>query len=735
MQIEIAYRFSRICASYVLHLGRLPDWEGLISFAARKIDTAEIDLEIAASAESAEVDGAVSNVKALLEPYPDRFKVLIFGAYGNGNLGDREMAKAVSAILEEDGRIVCFAYSELATADYPFPEDRKLSSKHKPLNIRVLGLFDALVIGGGGLLSYPHMPLWDPIWKYLIPIPYAIFSCGASSPLDGRLIPLVSGAEIASARDEAGYQELSKYNPNALLCHDPLLAFGPIVEDRESGISVGKVRRLYVLRAPWSPWHAQLKDQIHDQDMVVVFEAHLDFPILYNFPNSIVCSSIAEFHQLAVNFDVVISERYHGLILALLARRPVFGVTRNDHKSKISALLSVLGLADFCFDDTGVPIDPHPYPLDAVNLALSDIRLAARTKYASFIGRLLDCFPASKSPIEPDDSVLDIGASKTAKDASIAPFVHIAAANRLAVDRIFQLSSDNEKLQRELLSRIEEVTGLIRTQERYRIETERMTNEVRSLEDKLASTRRENAIMQASLADRQAQAAKLEALIASFESHRSVLEANLKSAELEKERIRDALNASVSRAEDASKTIEFLQSQCAEIRREKDDAIAAGAEVAAALTALKIEAAVLETAKQDAERAAADMEARAAQTVRDLHDYLEGRFNEFTSRMTEIDLSNREIAQLTDALASSGAREAKAQQMAFVASEQAGDLIRHWEAQQSLNSEFVVQFFQLKAMLQRIARPGAVRVGDKEEIDRPSLIGLLAKSIRKDGRA
>ncbi len=700
----------------------------MISFAGTSLNLEQIDAEIASSSEADEVDHAVTTVRAMLEAYSGHCKILLFGAYGNGNLGDREMAKAVADVLERNSRTVCFSYSALATADYPFAEGRKLTSTHKPLNIRILRLFDALVVGGGGLLSYEHMPIWEPIWKYTIPIPYALLSCGTEAPIDNRLVPLVSGAAVASARDERGQRELQKHNAGALLCHDPMLAFGAITTIGQRRVARKTPRRLYILRAPLTKWHSKVKENLRADDLVVVFEAHVDFPILYSFANSIVCSSISEFRRLVSDFDVVISERYHGLILSLLAHVPAIGITRGAHQSKIGALFSTLGIADYCFDENDAPTDVKPYPFARVSRALAAVRARAHDSYSIFINQLLDYSRYRKSFMDSGDPSLN---------GSLI-FKHLEAAYRKSVRNTAQLSTENTELRTQLSLKDVEVLAELRKLDGYRDEATRLQQENLALKDTvedmfrkmqgaatyssevkvqlavseksreelagiIASATEENALLQATVAEHHVQYATLTAALTETQAAREALECTLNASKVEQERLRTTLVALQSDLQDAAANVLSRETQCAELLEQKREALADSAQLSGEVNRLNMELASLQAAKLQSEQSASAMEMKLTQAMDKFKEHVDVGFSEMTRRLTEFDQSNQEIGLLTNALLLAGEREAKLQQSTSLASEQVKNLIAHLAAQQNRNAEFAVKFFEIQTMLRRLA--------------------------------
>lgn len=395
-------RLAVLTRLYVECLGRLPDVDGIRSHLAADLSPEAMIASMTQAKEYERVSAAMTAMRARLEQCNGRRPILLFGAFGNGNLGDRMMAQTVAAKLEQRDDVLCFAYSELASADYPFPVGRRLSAADMPLNLRVMSLFDAMVIGGGGLLSYTHEPLWDNVWPQTLSTPYGILSCGIGSPMDERLINLVRSARTVSARDEAGLAELAHWREDALLCPDPLLAFHPMTSDNPTQ----RKGRLFVLRAPLADWHLQLKNQLRPDDAVAIFEAHVDHGIISTFDDVATINDSCQFIKLAKNFELVVTERFHGAIFALLARVPVHGILRSTHSDKMEALFACLGLEDHLSTNESIKQDFVTYDPAPALTRINEIRENADSVYDVFISDLLTSNSVKK------DNVWDVEFNK-----------------------------------------------------------------------------------------------------------------------------------------------------------------------------------------------------------------------------------------------------------------------------------------------------------------------------------
>jgi hypothetical protein len=314
------------------------------------------------------------------ERHPGRRAVLLFGAYGNGNLGDRALAGALASGLARFEHLAIYAYSELAIAPYELPDGATaLTSADLPLNPRVLGLFGALMIGPGGLLAHPHVPLWSPTWPLKVPIPYGLVAVGVATPLPAPTVNLVSHAYYASARDARSRASLETVHAGAVLCPDPLLAelpTGPRAKRRT-------IERLFVLRGPVRPEHLALAQTLSPRDEVVGLEIGQDWPLSFLFPRMRFEQDIGRLATLTARSRMVVSERYHGAVTAITQGVPVMGVIRDDHNSdKLIALFAQLGRPDDVRRDFAVA-QPPDCSADAAFLA------AARADYARELAHMV----------------------------------------------------------------------------------------------------------------------------------------------------------------------------------------------------------------------------------------------------------------------------------------------------------------------------------------------------------
>lgn len=285
-------------------------------------------------------------------------RILIFGAYGNGNLGDmyqalavREHVKAAWGVHDED----VFACSLLALSSYPFPESQKLPPQ-AIYDYDLLNGFDCLVIGGGGLLAHPHEPLFSEVWVNNVEAPIIIFAVGATSDQIARHQPLLQRAVYVSARDDAAMSALRPVREDVVYAPDPILATSNIAGLTTFDKPAAGVERhpcvLWILKYPANEDDRELlrliqsiiKTDATQKHVIAGIEPLLDSVLNEYFDDrDIVLTN--NLLDLSCHFEeakLVFSMRYHGAIFGLLFGRNVFGASQ----SKIFEMFKQLGRGD-----------------------------------------------------------------------------------------------------------------------------------------------------------------------------------------------------------------------------------------------------------------------------------------------------------------------------------------------------------------------------------------------------
>src|SRR5690606_31535214 len=91
------------------------------------------------------------------------------------------------------------------------------------LHTRWVNRFDALVIGGGGLLSGRHRPLDSVKWLHRVKIPIYLIGVGASPDTLDTCAALVSRASKISVRDKRSMDAVKEVKPDAEFVADAIL--------------------------------------------------------------------------------------------------------------------------------------------------------------------------------------------------------------------------------------------------------------------------------------------------------------------------------------------------------------------------------------------------------------------------------------------------------------------------------------------------------------------------------
>ena len=210
-----------IHALYRVALQRDPDSNALTRLLARD-DIENFFPEILCSSEFRKLARSSAYAVTRALSWPDRPRVLLFGAYGNGNLGDAIQASSLAhaiRILRPD--IEVWACSFLP-APYPFAHE--LTLQHDGiLNPAIVNSFNLLLIGGGGLLSHPHDPLTDPEWQKMLEVPVALIGVGAAEPVASKAEILIRKAVYISGRDDHSIATLRNFDREPAFVPDPVL--------------------------------------------------------------------------------------------------------------------------------------------------------------------------------------------------------------------------------------------------------------------------------------------------------------------------------------------------------------------------------------------------------------------------------------------------------------------------------------------------------------------------------
>lgn len=286
--------------------------------------------------------------------------VLLFGAYGNGNIGDTEQANALAYLLEGSGADAecLFATSWLDVADYPFP-GRKLGTR-EIVNYDVLKETKLLIMGGGGLLGATHFPLDRTEWREALAaagLPYVLWGVGASPEHLSEPVwidayrALVQGAHLVGGRDEEADRAFGLFRDDVVPAIDPILHRAI---ERVNGSSVrsnplGKI--CFILKAPTSATENTVVEHVlrvygADEGRHDFVFVEPGFPpeaqLMGRVPNARAFQDYDALTRHLSQARVVVSMRMHGVISAIEARTPTIGLC---HK-KIRDMMGIVRLDD-----------------------------------------------------------------------------------------------------------------------------------------------------------------------------------------------------------------------------------------------------------------------------------------------------------------------------------------------------------------------------------------------------
>ncbi len=321
-------------------------------------------------------------------------RVLLFGAYGNGNLGDAAQADAVAGLLGQllPGPLALAATSWERRAPYPFvggavfPPDALLRGELLP---RGEGRGALVVIGGGGLLGAPHFPLHAEAWVDWLArqgVPWALLGVGGSA--ESLAAPgwraayrkLLAGAAWVGLRDADTLAAARAINPAATWFPDPILARA-LLRDAAGTPPAGErtTDAIVIPRTPNGPADVAANRAALDfaatlrrdgrRVLVVGMEEALDRASVGASVGAGVNAGVGgedvtfvdRWERLAAlcgDSRMVVSSRLHGVIAGLAAGCVVHGLLQ----PKIGDLLGSLGAGEW-FAPGGWPlVDPDQSP-------------------------------------------------------------------------------------------------------------------------------------------------------------------------------------------------------------------------------------------------------------------------------------------------------------------------------------------------------------------------------------
>ena len=150
-------------------------------------------------------------------------RVLLLGAYANGNIGDMYQADSISGeLIAIDPTLHIYSTSPSKRAGrYPSQKHTELpqSAVRDPA---VLNSFDLILVGGGGLLAARHAPLPEIEWVNSVTTTLCGLSlgCAGSAPLEARAF--IEKCKLFSVRDEFSAEVVAPIRTNIEIVPDPI---------------------------------------------------------------------------------------------------------------------------------------------------------------------------------------------------------------------------------------------------------------------------------------------------------------------------------------------------------------------------------------------------------------------------------------------------------------------------------------------------------------------------------
>ncbi len=302
-------------------------------------------------------------------------RVLLFGAYGNGNLGDAAQAEALAWLLRRvlPGDVRFAACSWERRAPYAFADGAVLPA-NALLRADLLphgpdaGL---VVIGGGGLLGAPHFPLHAEAWAEWFAaqgVKWVLLGLGGSA--EALAVPawraayrrLIEGAALVGLRDAETLAFAQAVNESATWFPDPVLARALLQDDFSTLTKSGPSRSIDTVIIPRHPngpldeaanraalaWGDAMVRLGH-RVVVAAMEPVLDGPALAG-EEVVFVNDWPALMRLCRQTRLVASMRLHGAIAGLAAGCIVHGLLQ----PKIGDLMDTLGIRAW--------FSPHGWP-------------------------------------------------------------------------------------------------------------------------------------------------------------------------------------------------------------------------------------------------------------------------------------------------------------------------------------------------------------------------------------
>ncbi len=350
-RLEIVLNDEEVRRAYRNYLWREPDAAGKQAWLGKTVTREALEAAFTGSAEHREhIAPILKRIRADKSP-----KILLFGAYGNGNLGDDIQANALAELVMAAVPEAKLYATSCFKGAYPFESGQKLRRGAIYSHV-LLSEFDMLVIGGGGLLAHPHEPLADALWAKDLAVRTIFFGVGADECFVDETAKALRKAAFVGCRDAYSLALVSKYTAQVAITLDPVLLSKQVGPPTEREIAAKKYSCCWIVRNPIENSINYIQDHMSLNDIIIGIEPSLDRTLKSVFPEINLLESLDDIWEIVGASNVVVSMRYHGLILAIKAGVPAFAL----EVGKAERLLSMLGIAnDIDPDMAGVDVSTN----------------------------------------------------------------------------------------------------------------------------------------------------------------------------------------------------------------------------------------------------------------------------------------------------------------------------------------------------------------------------------------
>lgn len=262
-----------------------------------------------------------------------------------------------------------------------------------------LNSFDAILVGGGGLLAAPHQPLHDTAWVESIETRLCAVSLGCAEKAAAEAEAFILRCDRFSVRDEFSAEQVAGIRTDLDIVMDPIL-----LSDASRAPPEGKqegARGVACVAGKLLPgtrdFYRRLERDLltSGADAVVSINEATDrrsgFDEVFERPVTY-AQSMTDVRDTLTARSYCLSERYHGCILALRWNVPCFGIALRSATvtSKITEMYRRLGLGHCVIrrDDpltraSLTDLARRGFDFDALQSRLAEERDVLRTYLAS----------------------------------------------------------------------------------------------------------------------------------------------------------------------------------------------------------------------------------------------------------------------------------------------------------------------------------------------------------------